>query len=683
MGDLDLIGNIDNLNRAWRWIRSSSDATCKSYFRHLYRNYAVAEEALISDLAGRLKRGVYEPTKATKLYFPKASGVLRPFSLLTVEDQIVYQATANIVAEKLLPKVKHHYNKTVFGHLYAGKNSQWFYKKWQDSYKAFNESARKAFNDGFKYSASFDLTACFDSLDHGVLCHFLKPLRIEKEFCDYLSMWLGSWTATDKDIYHNHGLPQGPQPSGLLSEVVLSHFDTLKITGINFRYQRYVDDIRLFARSEEELRHLLVRLDLLSKDIGLFPQSSKISIHKIHDIENELKSVSNPPEPALKYNSINQKLIQKRIQELSPNFHIKDSTKFKFLLANAQPNAALTKRLWRIYSQHPEIYRSICNYLRRYKVLPRVAATEAVQTIMRCTLYQSVCAEFISAVDGRLPEIQDVELAEYIKRNWKPQSYHSDLLVASSKYLIRTGHLTSNQILSLTRNPSWWGRATLVDYLNTESVGSSARNKILDERVKDDVSDVAISAAFKSFDEYRKPESPQDCWNNSGSLFLKEVGLIQRNTANICGISRSFKKINPRISSAKWKRFFGAGYTQAEKQAIVIAALSGTNITAFVNALDVFLDLLLDTLFKKDGNIGSYQLGNIGGALKPNSRFAINYPATFRLALDVHKARANNLSHPIVKGTNKPTKPVKYQYLRKVRKLLFDAFTELSLRNVI
>ena len=44
----------------------------------------------------------------------------------------------------------------------------------------------------------------------------------------------------DKGIFHNHGLPQGPQPSGLLSEVVLSHFDTLKMPGINFRYHRYV-----------------------------------------------------------------------------------------------------------------------------------------------------------------------------------------------------------------------------------------------------------------------------------------------------------------------------------------------------------------------------------------------------------------------------------------------------------
>lgn len=61
----------------------------------------------------------------------------------------------------------------------------------------------------------------------------------------------------------------------------------------------------------------------------------------------------------------------------------------------------------------------------------------------------------------------------------------------------------------------------------------------------------------------------------------------------------------------------GMNYVQAGKQAIEVAALSGTNITAFVNELDVFNDLLLDSLFAADGAIGDYTLGKIGGVLKP------------------------------------------------------------------
>ena len=113
-----------------------------------------------------------------------------------------------------------------------------------------------------------------------MLRHFLGKLGFHADFSKQITDWLEKWTATEREIYHNHGIPQGPLPSGLVSEVVLSHFDSLKVKGIKFRYFRYVDDIRLFAQTKRDLRRLLVELNLLSKDIGLFPQSAKIDITK-------------------------------------------------------------------------------------------------------------------------------------------------------------------------------------------------------------------------------------------------------------------------------------------------------------------------------------------------------------------------------------------------------------------
>jgi len=154
----------DNLQRAWRWIRSNPDATYKSYFRELYSIYAIADEALLDDLRNRLKRGIYEPSlrnrlkrgiyepsHAIKIYFPKPSGILRPYTLLTIQDQIVYQAAVNVIAEKLYPKIRHRYYKDTFGHLYAGKKSIWFYRKWSDGYSKFNNAVREVFNDGVDF----------------------------------------------------------------------------------------------------------------------------------------------------------------------------------------------------------------------------------------------------------------------------------------------------------------------------------------------------------------------------------------------------------------------------------------------------------------------------------------------------------------------------------------------------
>lgn len=684
MSDRKQISNIDNLKRAWRWIQSNPEAKYKAYFRHLYRNYSVAEEELLNDLAERLQNGKYEAAKATKIYIPKPSGILRPISLLTVEDQIVYQAAVNVIADKLLPQVKNKYNKRVFGNQYAGKSSTWFYRKWDIGYRAFNNAAKKSFRDGMTYKASFDLMACYDSLDHGVLCYFLDKLGIEREFCNELSDWLGKWTATDEDIYHNHGIPQGPLSSGLLAEVVLSHFDKIKIKGIDFEYLRYVDDIHIYAQNEHDLRLVLVELDLASKDIGLFPQSSKISLHKVTNIEDEIKNISDVLSSYSERGFSSQEKLNSALQELSPKYRVIDATRFKYLLGQVKPNAKLTKRLWRIYENHPELYINIANYLRKYEKLPLEAGKIAIDVIKCCVLYPTVLAEFIGAVDGRLSKEQDAELASYLKKKWASSAQKPSLVVTLSKYLIRTGDLNPSQIIDLSgKLNSWWASASLIDALDIEYVGRSLQNKIVDEKIQSLNSDVALSAAHKCYLLEQKPNSMPMKWNRSSSILLKEVGLTKRRAPGLCGISRSFNRITQKSSGLGWKNLFGSDYRQAERQAIEMATLYAVNPTAFVNALDVFNELLLNAIFAKDRGLGNYQLGKIGSVLNEKSRFASKYPETYRYAKEVHDKRcANLLSHPVAKATQKPTTTIKFKYLPTVRRLIVNSLHELKNKGI-
>lgn len=686
MADLDQLRHPDNLRRAWRWLRSNPDAAYKSYFRSLYQRFAIAEEALIDDLADRLRRGIYAPEPSTKLFHPKASGILRPYSLISVEDQIVYQAALNLVAEKLQPRVVHRYNKTVFGHLYAGKTSTWFYRKWTDGYKAFNLATKQAFADGYVYTASFDLTACYDSLDHRVLKHFLGKLGFDPDFCTKLTEWLEKWTATGRGIFHNHGIPQGPLSSGLLSEVVLSYFDDLKLKHTDFRYLRYVDDIRLFAKDEHTLRRLLVRLDEMSKDIGLFPQSGKIGIHRITDIDKELKSISNPPEAAITRHFTDQKKLLARIKDLTPRYRISDATRFKYLLAHATPSAPLTARLWRILEHHPEIYRSVCSYLKRYSQLPRIAGEKLDEVIKASTLYASVRAEFISAADGRLDTAQDRKLAKILKKLWTPRAMSPDLQVAVGRFLMRTGDLSATQVAYACRTaPSWWTRAALIESAVPSSLGATTIRQIIDDGVKDERGDPALAAGWKGFEATHIPPGQRKAWKKSAELLLKELGMIQRSTATHCGISNAFAKLDAKIPASNWRKLFGARYSQAEMQAIETVAASGVNITGFVNFLDVFDDLLIDAVYQADASIGNYALGGIGSVLHaPNGRFAVKYPKTYELAKEVHDRRYESMaSHPLIKRTGKPTKRISYKFLATAKRLLRECIAELKAAALI
>lgn len=680
MGDLDRASDANNLQRAWRWIKSNPEATYKSYCRSLYTAYAVADEAALDDLRDRLRRGVYEPSHATKVYFPKASGILRPYSILTVEDQIVYQSLVNVVAERLQRRVRKRYFKEVFGHLYGGKTSPFFYRKWSDGYAKLNEACRKAFDDGYVYGASFDLTACYDSIDYGVLRHFLREIGCDDEFNTKLTDFLSRWTATNHRIYHNHGIPQGPLASGLLSEVVLRHFDDHRGSTRQVRYVRYVDDIRLYAKSSDALRRMLIRLDTLSKDIGLFPQSSKVHIHKIKDIEDELKSLSNPPEPVLKPKVVNQKRLRKRINDLSPRFKVEDATRFKYMLACAEPSSKLNDRMWRIYENHPEMYGNILRYFGRYSRLPRKVADRLLKEIESKPLYHAVHAEMVATADGRLDDARQAKLERIVKKQWTPKTLSPDLQVALGRIAIRHGLLTFAQtryaVMSLA---DWWTRSQLIATLTPDFIGEPSVETLLNESMRhDEEDDVCMLAADTADTLCVKVRPPSRELNRRAAIVAREYGHIRKASGRVCGIDHAMTNLLGRtVSGINWKKLFGRRYKHAERQAVSCRAFADTNITAFVPALDVFNDLLLDGLYRVDTSLGTYHLGKIGSVMS-STRLQSDYPLIFALAKTIHDKRLESaLAHPIVRTTGKPTGRIRYSYLKTAKNLLRAACAEI------
>jgi hypothetical protein len=305
---------------------SNPDARYKSYFRDSYEAFAIASDTHLKWIRHEGLRERYQVTHASKVLIPKASGTLRPITLLTVEDQIVYQACVGLIAEALKKRTTQRYETRVFAHLYAGKSSPFFYKKWQTSYRKFGNRIKNAHSQGFEFIADFDLTAFYDSIGHRVLRYFLKKIGIDEDTTDFLLECLSvrtssTWSTGPENIYHGHGIPQGPLSSGMLSEAVLVHLDAAGEQGSKTVYLRYVDDIKILAKTEVDLRRKLIKLDIAAKEIGLFPQTSKINIRKIIDPAEEIKSISRPPEPSLQPSSDQQKLIPRILRDSNTFLH--------------------------------------------------------------------------------------------------------------------------------------------------------------------------------------------------------------------------------------------------------------------------------------------------------------------------------------------------------------------------
>ncbi len=618
MPTLDQAFSQGNVRRAWRWICSNPNAQWKSYFRRLYRQFAIADESLLTDLADRLRRGLYEPEHACKLFFPKASGVVRPYSLLTVEDQVVYQALVNVVAEKLYPRVRKRYVRETYGNMYAGKSSPWFYRKWQDGYAAFNSAARKAFSDGFRVTAHFDLTAFYDSICHGVLTHFLLLIGCDDSFCKTLTKFLSRWTATQSRIYQHHGIPQGPLSSGLLAEVVLQHFDANHGSNSTVRYFRYVDDIKLFARSEKDLQRVLTRLDLLSKDVGLFPQTGKIGIHTVTDIEAELKIISAPfefLEQEEEETAVDQVRLRQRILELCPRGLVSNKTEFKSLLAFAGPSSRLNSRLWRVLERHPELHEPVLRYFKRYSKLPLGIANRLLERLKLGPLYAAEVAELVRTAEGRVGRRHEIAIDSYVKESWRPRLWRSaraptDMIAAIGRWAVRRQLLPFEQVeFAALKMREWWVRGEIIAAVSCASYGAPSYNALLARALNDRIADVAVSAAA----HFVEPNGPMPAFdrirkNRIASHVLKALGVSTRHGEAICGIAVSLERIVGRqLPTIEWGSIFGKRYANVERHAIWTRALSDTDVTAWVNAMDVFDDWLLIALYGHDRSLGTYE----------------------------------------------------------------------------
>jgi len=670
---------VDNLKRAWLWTRTNPDPRYKNYFRHIYSAYSLAVEQRLNDLNKRFMKGTYIPIHSTKIYLPKKSGILRPYTLLSIEDQILYQALSNVVAEKLYPKVRGKYLKNIFGHLYAGKNSTFFYKKWQKGYKAYVKALEDAYHSGFEYTASFDLTACYDSIDHGVLKYYIEDIGLEKEFGQYLCEKLRHWSATDheKPIYQEHGIPQGPLPSGIISECVLRFFDQNMREKNAFKYFRYVDDIRLLAKSESVLREQLINLDMLSKNIGLFPQSSKIDIHKITNINDEIKNISNPPEYVVRPASPDQKKVFARIKELSPRYVVKNETRLKFVLGSAKDSAELQKRLLKILEKQPHLYSSVFNNLRKSTVLSKKVSEECVKLLRNYTLYGAFTAELIKTLNSRLHQSYKASLTKFCKKFYNTKN--SQLKIAVTKVLIDTGTLKYKQKECLAKHKNWWVRSNVTSFFRQDFIGKPSYDNLINIMLRDKVCDVAIVASDCSIENISSLPMPRRDINKNAQYSLKQAGLIGRVLSTNCFIHDVVVEIlGAKTIKIEWKKIAGRRYKEILPKFVRWHGYYQTDATAWVNITDTINDFLLDILFTHDGKIGNYQYGNIGGALNKGSKFEKQFPQLFWAAKDIHEKRLeSDLSHAKVKATGKLTHFIKYKELKPLVKKLSNGYVEL------
>lgn len=164
-----------NLELAWRRIVTGRNLQHKRFFRHLYGGYEFGLKENIRLLHDKLC-GDWHATPPIRIHIPKPSGLLRPITLLAIEDQIVLQAIANRVAMHVRARRRKVELKQVFSNcLERPASSIFFLQDWRKSYQAFQQKLKSHLDSGNTWIAHFDLAAFYETISHRAMRSIIAP----------------------------------------------------------------------------------------------------------------------------------------------------------------------------------------------------------------------------------------------------------------------------------------------------------------------------------------------------------------------------------------------------------------------------------------------------------------------------------------------------------------------------
>lgn len=678
--------NYENFELAFTRICRGLNKSYKQFYAHLFSSYNLALKENLTDLIKDIKMGTFEPGIPTIIFLPKQSGILRPITLLSLKDLIVYQAIVNVIADKFMEEQNKYALWKSFGHIYAGKDSPFFFRSWKVCYKEYNKAMAKAYIAGNSWVADFDLVSFYDLIDHGLLRNFISTKVKNRELVDLLLCCLNAWT-TNSNKSLKHGIPQGPESSSFLAECFLFYFDANNFGKV--RYLRYVDDIRLMAKEETPLRRALLKLDLGSKELGLVPQAQKISVRKIDTIKEILKKIPSPIAAETvnrEANYYSQKellnIFRKSLVKEKKEWIIKDFTNFKFSLIRLNPKKDVLKRIVPLLNKRPDCSSFLSLYLKKFSDNQTVA--EILFDVLRQDpTYDAAAADYIEAMDICEPLNKGNKYRRIIQTANRRSEEKSILLPIASLTFTgrRCGPKDAMALIENETNPIIKG--ILIHRLFGNDEKSLYKTKeceqLLKKEVNGDNPDLARLCASLLL-------SANPNWylsrtaNHSVKLLMLGLGIRKR-APNREGILDTFFKKKMMIRSPiSWKKALGEDFQDAEQRCLELQKRA-SDPDSGIMILDTFNEVLLQSFSKNHPSLSASYRQNAGKNLHPdlgnwlrNKQLQIVLSSAIPWFQDVHNTRVGaRLAHAKNKSGNRKGKRTRGIGFKKWDKLLREA----------
>ncbi|RKH04688.1 RNA-directed DNA polymerase [Corallococcus carmarthensis] len=345
-------------------------------------------------ISTQLAENKYTAAQARPVDVPKPGYHIRPAAHLSLEDQVAISYLL-IKCKQTISKAISWSEGTIRQSHWISEGGSWF-KDAYSGWKHFREKSIQTILNGAKFVFITDISGYYENIDLSKLSSDLKNLSIPTKTADQISSCLNKWAGPRR-----RGIPQGYNPSHLLGELYLDSFDH-NLQDEGFTHLRYLDDIRVFARTEQEARRALHRVTVLLRERGLNLQTSKSKILS----GDEATALFDGVAPIIK--NVSEE-IAKELDLLEEIGYVGMEESRRALENLSSPPLEVLQRTWRQFEQgslggfDKTLFHYLLNRLGKAKVPD--AVDYSLRLLTERPEETSTCLHYLQQTNGREAEI--------------------------------------------------------------------------------------------------------------------------------------------------------------------------------------------------------------------------------------------------------------------------------------
>ena len=220
------------------------------------------EENLLA-LMHRLKKGVFQPLPARRVYIDKGGGKLRPLGIPVVRDRVAQE----VLRQLLSPLFEQLFHDDSYG-----------FRPGRSTHRAL-ERAKQLQRQGYNHVLDADISGFFDNIPHEVIMRGLTHVVADGNILRIVQRFLRAGVMEDGTLRPTTvGTPQGGVISPLLANIALNFLDW-HLTRNGFRCVRYADDFVVLCRSARRAKEALsvVSQKLTELGLKLSPEKTRVT----------------------------------------------------------------------------------------------------------------------------------------------------------------------------------------------------------------------------------------------------------------------------------------------------------------------------------------------------------------------------------------------------------------------